>query len=170
MVRTLTKKSFKTFSCFIEGFVFEGGKNWFMNFETRSSHVRIDLGGSLSSQSRASPSREKEKSKSFIKVIPTTVPATTPTTDPPVVHDDTSLIPAETPTISPITSTIPPTAPTTHYTSAFIYTDSSNDDTPDTPPSSTHEIPLIEVAPPTSRILPISPSVLRRRVTLVSPG
>ncbi|GJW84271.1 hypothetical protein Tco_0157416 [Tanacetum coccineum] len=101
--------------------------------------------------------------------IPTTVPATTPTTDPPVVHDDTSLIPAETPTISPITSTIPPTAPTTHYTSAFIYTDSSDDDTPDTPPSSTHEIPPVEVAPPTSQILPTSPSVRRRRVTLVSP-
>ncbi|GJY24283.1 hypothetical protein Tco_0397941 [Tanacetum coccineum] len=39
----------------------EGGKYWFMNFETRSSHVRIDLGGSLSNQSRASPSREKGK-------------------------------------------------------------------------------------------------------------
>nr|GFA67687.1 hypothetical protein [Tanacetum cinerariifolium] len=48
--------------------------------------------------------------------IPTTVPVTTPTIDPPVIHDDTSLIPTETPTISPITSTIPPTAPihTTH--------------------------------------------------------
>ncbi|GKC84722.1 hypothetical protein Tco_1140439 [Tanacetum coccineum] len=97
--------------------------------------------------------------------IPTTVPATTPTTDPPVVYDDTSLIPAETPTISPITSTIPPTAPTTHYTSAFIYTDSSDDDTPDTPPSSTHEIPPVEVAQPTNRILPTSPSV-RQHFTL----
>ncbi|GKA21264.1 hypothetical protein Tco_0701253 [Tanacetum coccineum] len=52
--------------------------------------------------------------------IPTTVPVTTPTIDPPVIHDDTSLIPTETPTISPITSMIPPTAPTTHYTSPFI--------------------------------------------------
>ncbi|GKA51421.1 hypothetical protein Tco_0744617 [Tanacetum coccineum] len=42
-----------------------------MNLETRSSHVRIDLGGSLSNQSRASPSREKVKSKSFIEVFGT---------------------------------------------------------------------------------------------------
>nr|GEU31582.1 putative reverse transcriptase domain-containing protein [Tanacetum cinerariifolium] len=68
---------------------------------------------------------------------------------PPVIHVDTSLIPTKTPTISPITSTIPPTAPTTHYTSPFIHTDSSDDDTPDTPPSPTHEIPSVQVAPPT---------------------
>nr|GEV74192.1 hypothetical protein [Tanacetum cinerariifolium] len=83
-----------------------------------------------------------------------TVPATTPTIDPPVTYDDTLLIPTETPTISPITSTIPPTAPTTHYTSPFIHTDSSDDDTPNTPPSPTHEIPPVEVAPPTGQILP----------------
>ncbi|GKA77052.1 hypothetical protein Tco_0783513, partial [Tanacetum coccineum] len=101
--------------------------------------------------------------------IPTTVPVTTPTIDPPVIHDDTLLIPTKTPTISPITSTIPPTALTTHYTSPFIYTDSSNKDTPDTPPSPTHEIPPVEVAPP-SQIPPASPGVCRRRVPIVSPG
>ncbi|GKB99330.1 hypothetical protein Tco_0985467, partial [Tanacetum coccineum] len=101
--------------------------------------------------------------------IPTTVPVTTPTIDPPVIHDDTLLIPTETPTISPITSTIPPTAPTMHYTSPFIYTDSSDDDTPNTPPSPTHKIPLVEVAPP-SQIPPASPGVCRRRVPIVSPG
>nr|GEU44004.1 reverse transcriptase [Tanacetum cinerariifolium] len=89
--------------------------------------------------------------------IPTTVPATTPTTHPPVIHDDTLLIPAKTPTISPITSMIPPTAPNTHYTSLFIYTDLSDDDTPNTPPSPTHEIPPFEVTPPASWILPASP-------------
>ncbi|GJU23275.1 cysteine-rich receptor-like protein kinase 8 [Tanacetum coccineum] len=36
-----------------------------------SSHVRIDLGGSLSNQSRASPSREKGKSKSLTEVFGT---------------------------------------------------------------------------------------------------
>ncbi|GJS31907.1 hypothetical protein Tco_0492527 [Tanacetum coccineum] len=77
--------------------------------------------------------------------IPTTGLVTTPTINPPVIHDDTSLISTETPTISPITSTIPPTAPTTHYTSKFIHTDSSVDDTPDTPPSPTYEIPPVEV-------------------------
>ncbi|GKD98949.1 hypothetical protein Tco_1382846 [Tanacetum coccineum] len=98
------------------------------------------------------------------------MPATTPTIDPPVIHDDTSLIPTETPTISPITSTIPPTAPTTHYTSPFIHTDSCDDGTPDTPPSPTHDIPPVEVAPPTGQILPAPFGVRRRRVTIISPG
>ncbi|GJV85282.1 hypothetical protein Tco_1525180 [Tanacetum coccineum] len=102
--------------------------------------------------------------------IPTTVPTTTPTIDPPVIHDDTSLIPVETPTTSLITCMIPPTTHTTHYTSPFIHTDSSDDDTPDTPPSPTHEIPPVEVAPPTVQILPAPFGVHRRRVTLVSPG
>nr|GEW01938.1 reverse transcriptase domain-containing protein [Tanacetum cinerariifolium] len=100
--------------------------------------------------------------------IPTTMSATTPTIDPPVIHDNTLLIPTETPIISPITSTIPPTAPTTHYTSPFIHTISSDDDTPDTPPSPTHEI--VKVAPPTGQILPASFGVRHRRVTIVSPG
>ncbi|GKA11256.1 hypothetical protein Tco_0690689 [Tanacetum coccineum] len=102
--------------------------------------------------------------------IPTTVTVSTPTTDPPVIHDYTSLMPTETPTIPPITSTIPPTALATHYTYPFIHTDSSDDDTPDTPPSPTHEIPPVEVAPPTGQILPAPFGVRRRRVTIVSPG
>ncbi|GJR21534.1 hypothetical protein Tco_0970061 [Tanacetum coccineum] len=102
-------------------------------------------------------------------MIPTTVPVTTPTIDPPVIHDDNSLIPTETPTISPIASTIPPTASTTHYTSPFIHTNSSDDDIPDTPPSPTHEIPPVEVAPPTGQILLAPFGVRRRRVTIVSP-
>ncbi|GJX47646.1 putative reverse transcriptase domain-containing protein [Tanacetum coccineum] len=101
--------------------------------------------------------------------IPTTVPVTTPTIDPPVIHDDTLLILIETPTILLITSTIPPTALTTHYTSPFIHTNSSDDDTLDTPPSPTHEIPPVEVAPPTSQILTAPFSVRRRRVTIVLP-
>nr|GEV29271.1 reverse transcriptase domain-containing protein [Tanacetum cinerariifolium] len=43
--------------------VLDGGKNWLMNFKTRSSHVKIDRGGSFSSQIRAAPSRENGKSK-----------------------------------------------------------------------------------------------------------
>nr|GEV27004.1 putative RNA-directed DNA polymerase, eukaryota, reverse transcriptase zinc-binding domain protein [Tanacetum cinerariifolium] len=68
----------------------------------------LKLGIGIESQGYREPSS--------ITRIPTTVPVTTPTIDPPVIHDDTSLIPTETPTISPITSTIPPTAPihTTH--------------------------------------------------------
>ncbi|GJS76212.1 hypothetical protein Tco_0726093 [Tanacetum coccineum] len=68
-------------------------------------------------------------------MIPTTILATTPTVDLPVIHDDTSWIPTETPTISLIVPTIPPIAPTIQYTSPFICTDSSDSDTPDTPPS-----------------------------------
>nr|GFA13684.1 hypothetical protein [Tanacetum cinerariifolium] len=102
--------------------------------------------------------------------IPTTLPATTPTIDPPVIHDDTSLIPSKTPIFSPITSTIPPTAPTTHYISPFIHTESSDNKTPDSLPSPTHKIPPIEVASPTSQILPAPFGVRRRRVTIVSPG
>ncbi|GJW44495.1 hypothetical protein Tco_0073294 [Tanacetum coccineum] len=62
--------------------------------------------------------------------IPTTIPPTTPTIDLPVIHDDTLL----TPTISPTIPTIPPVAPTIQYTSPFIDTDSSNSDTPNSPP------------------------------------
>ncbi|GKD40841.1 hypothetical protein Tco_1261048 [Tanacetum coccineum] len=102
--------------------------------------------------------------------IPTTVTVSTPTTDPPVIHDYTSLMPTETPTIPPITSTIPPTALATHYTYPFIHTDSSNDDTPDTPPSPTHEIPPVEVARPTGQILHAPFGVRHRRVTIVSLG
>ncbi|GJV52016.1 hypothetical protein Tco_1447757 [Tanacetum coccineum] len=60
--------------------------------------------------------------------IPTTIPPTTLTIDLHVIHDDILL----TPTISP---TIPPVAPTIQYTSPFIDTDSSDSDTPDSPPS-----------------------------------
>ncbi|GJX27300.1 hypothetical protein Tco_0233596 [Tanacetum coccineum] len=56
--------------------------------------------------------------------IPTTIPPTIPTTDLPVIYDDTLLTP-----------TIPHVAPTIQYTSPFIDTDSSDSDTPDSPPS-----------------------------------
>nr|GEX66876.1 putative reverse transcriptase domain-containing protein [Tanacetum cinerariifolium] len=59
----------------------------------------------------------------------------TPTDDLPFIHDVIPLIPTDTPTISPIVPTIPPISPTIHYTSPFICTDSSDSDTPDTPPS-----------------------------------
>ncbi|GJT56895.1 hypothetical protein Tco_0991949 [Tanacetum coccineum] len=124
----------------------------------------ISISSDSSKESVGTPSRRVL----WFGRIPTTVPATTPTIDPPAIHDDTSLIPAETPTISPITSMIPPTTPTTHYTSPFIYTDSSEGDTPNTPPLPTHEIPPIEVAPPIDQILPAPFDVRRRRVTIVS--
>nr|GEU36725.1 hypothetical protein [Tanacetum cinerariifolium] len=60
--------------------------------------------------------------------IPTAIPATVPIVDPPVVHDDTPLIPTKTPTIPPVVSTLP-------HTSPFLYTDSSDSDTSERPPS-----------------------------------
>nr|GEX26551.1 hypothetical protein [Tanacetum cinerariifolium] len=41
--------------------------------------------------------------------IPTDIPATVPVVDPPVVYDDTSLIPTKTPTIPPVVPTLPHT-------------------------------------------------------------
>nr|GEU41555.1 hypothetical protein [Tanacetum cinerariifolium] len=60
--------------------------------------------------------------------IPTAIPVTVPIVDPPVVHDDTPLILTETPTILHVVSTLP-------YTSPFMYTDSSDSDTSERPPS-----------------------------------
>ncbi|GJW80361.1 putative reverse transcriptase domain-containing protein [Tanacetum coccineum] len=68
-------------------------------------------------------------------MIPTTIPSTAPTVDLPVIHDYTPLILTDTPTISPIVPTIPPIAPTIQYTSPFICTDSSDNDTIKRPPS-----------------------------------
>ncbi|GJS15292.1 putative reverse transcriptase domain-containing protein [Tanacetum coccineum] len=45
-----------------------------------------------------------------------------------------------------------------------------DDDAPDTPLSPTHDIPPVEVAPPTGQIRPAPFGVHRRRVTIVSPG
>ncbi|GKA48601.1 hypothetical protein Tco_0741559, partial [Tanacetum coccineum] len=88
-----------------------------------------------------------------------TIPSTAPTIDSPVIHDDTLLIPTDTPTISPIVPTIPPVAPTIQYTSPFICTDSSDYDTPNTPPSlNPYEI------------LPAPHGLPHRLVVLVLPG
>nr|GEU90800.1 hypothetical protein [Tanacetum cinerariifolium] len=82
--------------------------------------------------------------------ILTTVPATIPTIDLPIIHDDTSLIPTDTPTISPIVPAIPSIAPTIKYTSPFICTDSSDNDTSERPPS---QDPYKRVRPlPTHRL------------------
>ncbi|GJR92050.1 hypothetical protein Tco_0216061 [Tanacetum coccineum] len=61
-------------------------------------------------------------------MIPTAIPATVPIVDPPIIHVDTPLIPTETLTIPPILSTL-------LHTSPFIYTNSSDSDTFERPPS-----------------------------------
>ncbi|GJR74206.1 hypothetical protein Tco_0086571 [Tanacetum coccineum] len=95
-------------------------------------------------------------------MIPTIVPTNAPTADLPVIHDDTPLIPTNTPTVSPIVPivpTIPSIAPIIQYTSSFVCTDSSDSDTPDTPPS-----------PSILQILPALPRLPRRPAVLVLPG
>ncbi|GJU31492.1 MAK10-like protein [Tanacetum coccineum] len=83
--------------------------------------------------------------------IPITIPPIALTTDLPVIHDDTLL----TPTISPAIPIIPHVAPIIQYTSPFIDTDSSDSDTPDSPPLQT---------------LPAPPRLPRRPAVLVLPG
>ncbi|GKE37455.1 hypothetical protein Tco_1460860, partial [Tanacetum coccineum] len=107
--------------------------------------------------------------------IPTTIPSTTPTIDLPVIHDDTSLIPTDTPTIPSIALTI-------QYTSPFIDTDSSNSDIPERPPSQDpYEVTVarwrIRIAAcssspplPIHQILPAPPNLPRRPAVLVLPG
>ncbi|GKB98261.1 hypothetical protein Tco_0984398 [Tanacetum coccineum] len=75
---------------------------------------------------------------------------------------DTPLIPAE-------KLTIPHVAPTIQYTSPFIYTNSSDSDTPDTPPSPTHDIPPTKITPSTRQILPAPPDLPRQPAILVLP-
>ncbi|GKC23985.1 hypothetical protein Tco_1026135 [Tanacetum coccineum] len=107
--------------------------------------------------------------------------ANAPTADLPVIHDDTLLIPTDTTTISPIVPTIPSIAPTIQYTSPFVCTDSSDSDTPDTPPSQDpYEVTVaqgrIRVAarssppsPSTRQILPAPLRLPRRPAILVLP-
>ncbi|GJR61173.1 putative reverse transcriptase domain-containing protein [Tanacetum coccineum] len=104
--------------------------------------------------------------------IPTSIPATVPIVNTPVVHDDTPLIPIETPTIPPVISTLP-------YTSSFLYTDLSDSDTSNRPPSQDPYkviVPrwrsrvAVRSSPPTHQILPAPPSLPRRPSILVLPG
>ncbi|GKE74632.1 hypothetical protein Tco_1536673, partial [Tanacetum coccineum] len=121
--------------------------------------------------------------------IPTIVLATAPTAALPVIHDDTPLIPTDT----PIVPTIPSIAPTIQYTSPFVCTDSSDSDTPDTPPSHDpyevtvtrwrsrvvarssppspiHDTPPTEISPSTRQILLAPPGLPRQPAIFVLPG
>nr|GEW07078.1 hypothetical protein [Tanacetum cinerariifolium] len=92
-------------------------------------------------------------------MICTAISAIVPIIDPPVVHDDTSLIPTETLTIPPVVSTLP-------HTSVFLVTARSS------PPSSpTHDLSPTGVTPPTLRqILPAPPELPHRPAFLVLSG
>ncbi|GJX37196.1 hypothetical protein Tco_0250499 [Tanacetum coccineum] len=105
-------------------------------------------------------------------MIPTAIPATVPIVDPPIVHDDTLLIPTETPTIPPVVSTLP-------HTSPFLYTDSSDSDTSKRPLlQDSYKVTVARwrsrvaarSSPPTRQILPTPPGLPRRPAILILPG
>ncbi|GJY71670.1 hypothetical protein Tco_0475373 [Tanacetum coccineum] len=128
--------------------------------------------------------------------IPTPIPDTTPSMIPPTAHVDTTLIPTEIPTVSPIIPSYPNYTPASpdyspasdtefgpsedlsldHIpplpaTSPFLSsTDNSSDsDTPDTPPSPTHGTPFTEITLSTQRS-PATSGALRRQVIILVPG
>ncbi|GJT85922.1 putative reverse transcriptase domain-containing protein [Tanacetum coccineum] len=108
----------------------------------------------------------------LFSIIPTTISDTTPTVTSPTTHVDTTLTPTEIPTPDPSEDPSSDRIPPLPATSPFLSStdDSSDSDTLDTRPSSTHEVSPIEVAPPTGQILPAPFGVHRRRVTIISPG
>ncbi|GJZ85305.1 putative reverse transcriptase domain-containing protein [Tanacetum coccineum] len=66
-----------------------------------------------------------------------------------------------------IPTIVPATAPT--YISPFVWTDSSDSDTLDTPPSPIHGTPPAEISPSICQILPAPPGLPRRPTVLVLP-
>nr|GEV62003.1 hypothetical protein [Tanacetum cinerariifolium] len=120
-------------------------------------------------------------------IIPTTIPDTTPVIAPPTTQIDTTVIPTEIPIIAP---TIPPSPdytlasldyspvseiesdpsenpssghiPPLLAVSPFLLSDedTTDSDTPDTPPSPTHDIPFTKITASTQR----SPIIPRRRL------
>nr|GEV11021.1 reverse transcriptase domain-containing protein [Tanacetum cinerariifolium] len=129
----------------------------------------------------------------LLGTIPTTIPDTTPVITPPTTQTDTTVIPTETPIITP---TIPPSPDYTPVSPNYsLVSDTESDpsedpssgrippspvvllflssddettdiDTPDTPPSPTHGTPFTEITSSTQR----SPVIPRRRVIILAPG
>ncbi|GJZ71168.1 putative reverse transcriptase domain-containing protein [Tanacetum coccineum] len=128
--------------------------------------------------------------------IPTTIPDTTPVITPPTTQTDTTVIPTEIPIIAP---TIPPSPdytpaspdyspasdtefdpsedpssdhiPPLPAISPFLSSadDTTDSDTPETPPSPTHGTPFTETTLSTQRS-PTTSGALRRRVMVLAPG
>ncbi|GJS51095.1 hypothetical protein Tco_0624457 [Tanacetum coccineum] len=125
--------------------------------------------------------------------IPTTIPDTTPVITPPATQTDTPVIPTETPIIAPTIPSSPDYTPASpDYSPAsdsesdpsedpssdhipplptispFLSSDddTTNSDTPYTPPSPTHGTPFTEITASTK----ISPIIPHRRVMILSPG
>ncbi|GJU48885.1 hypothetical protein Tco_1218440 [Tanacetum coccineum] len=92
--------------------------------------------------------------------IPTTIPDTTPVITPPTTQTDTPSDLSE----DPSSDHIPPLPATSPFLSSDD--DTTDSDTPDTPPSPTHDTPFTV----DYRSTPESPIIPRRRVMLLAPG
>ncbi|GJW26606.1 reverse transcriptase domain-containing protein [Tanacetum coccineum] len=98
-------------------------------------------------------------------IIPTTIPDTTPVITPPTTQTDTTVIPTESdPSEDPSSDHIPPLRAILPFLSSAD--DTTNCDTPNTPPSPTHDTPFTEITSSTQR----SPVISRRRVMILAPG
>ncbi|GKB38237.1 hypothetical protein Tco_0883179, partial [Tanacetum coccineum] len=96
--------------------------------------------------------------------IPTTIPDTTPVITPPTTQTDTTVIPTEIPIIAP---NIPPLPAISPFLS--LADDTTDSDTPDTPPSPTHGTLFTETTLSTQRS-PTTYGALRCRVMVLAPG
>ncbi|GJR67128.1 hypothetical protein Tco_0013193 [Tanacetum coccineum] len=93
--------------------------------------------------------------------IPTTIPDITPVIIPPTTQTNAMVIPTETPIIAP---TIPPLPTTSPFLS--LDDDTTDSDSPDTPPLPTHGTPFTKITSSTQR----SPIIPHRRVMILAPG
>ncbi|GKB74315.1 hypothetical protein Tco_0935727 [Tanacetum coccineum] len=97
--------------------------------------------------------------------IPTTIPDTTPVITPPITQTDTTLIPTKSdPLEDPSSDHIPPLPAISPFLSSTD--DTTDNDTPDTPPSPTHGMPFTEITSFTQR----SPVIPHLRVMILAPG
>ncbi|GJV93360.1 hypothetical protein Tco_1541173 [Tanacetum coccineum] len=96
--------------------------------------------------------------------IPTTIPDTTPVITPPTTQTDTTVIPTYILIIAP---NIPPLPAISPFLSSVD--DTTDSDTPYTPPSPTHGTPFSDTTLSTQRS-PTTSGALRRRVMVLAPG
>ncbi|GKA74224.1 hypothetical protein Tco_0780526 [Tanacetum coccineum] len=165
------------------GHVFRPGPVWGYDRLVSRSNVIENQVMAFFVISISSDSSEESVGTSTARVIlfgtiPITIPPIALTTDLPVIHDDTLL----TPTISPAIPIIPHVAPIIQYTSPFIDTDSSDSDTPDSPPlQDPYETIIAQwrsrvaarsspLSSPIHQTLPAPPRLPRRPVVLVLSG
>ncbi|GJT11604.1 putative reverse transcriptase domain-containing protein [Tanacetum coccineum] len=98
-------------------------------------------------------------------IIPTTILDTTPMITPPNTQTNTTVIPTEyDPSEDPSSDNIPPLLAISSFLSSAD--DTTDNDTPDTPPSPTHGTPFTEIISSTQR----SHVIPRRQVMILAPG